>query len=232
MKTSMETKEFINHYKEAAVKFTWEYSEIKDYVPVIERATFNTINFLKNICDENIDENDIGIGIIYNENVASKIILYIKNKKLRGCNTVYSSFKEEYRSLAKGYDDKLLGFSMLLNNFERAKEFFKSIGFNDEQAKIKWDEIQFFKRKITTFNTLANKSLNKSRKVTAKLRFQVLSRDKFRCVLCGESESKLHVDHLTPVSKSGKNDMDNLMTLCQECNLGKGAMATNEWFLN
>lgn len=58
-----------------------------------------------------------------------------------------------------------------------------------------------------------------------KLRYQVLRRDGFRCVICGASAAdgvQLHVDHIKPVSKGGKTEMSNLRTLCERCNLGKG----------
>lgn len=62
-------------------------------------------------------------------------------------------------------------------------------------------------------------------RITAKKRYQVLHRDKFRCQICGAREedgARLHVDHIIPVSKGGTSDMDNLRTLCDRCNLGKG----------
>ncbi len=59
------------------------------------------------------------------------------------------------------------------------------------------------------------------------LRYKVLSRDKFKCVKCGVSPAtdhncKLHIDHIAPFSKAGKTILDNLQTLCENCNLGKG----------
>lgn len=63
-------------------------------------------------------------------------------------------------------------------------------------------------------------------KVTPKLRYKVMQRDGFRCVRCGASAAdgaKLHVDHIIPVSRGGKTEMSNLQTLCETCNLGKGA---------
>lgn len=58
------------------------------------------------------------------------------------------------------------------------------------------------------------------------LRYDVLRRDGFRCQLCGATAKdgvKLHVDHIKPVSRGGKTEMSNLRTLCERCNLGKGA---------
>jgi hypothetical protein len=65
-----------------------------------------------------------------------------------------------------------------------------------------------------------------SRNVPLGLRLKVLSRDNFRCIFCGKSPAidigtKLHIDHVTPFSKGGRSVLENLQTLCEECNLGK-----------
>lgn len=65
-----------------------------------------------------------------------------------------------------------------------------------------------------------------SRNVSLSLRLEVLSRDKFRCVFCGKSPAtdigtKLHIDHIMPFANGGKSILENLQTLCEECNLGK-----------
>jgi 5-methylcytosine-specific restriction endonuclease McrA len=62
--------------------------------------------------------------------------------------------------------------------------------------------------------------------ISPKIRFEVLQRDGNQCVKCGASptkdkETRLEVDHIIPVAKGGKNNMSNLQTLCQKCNLGK-----------
>ncbi len=67
-----------------------------------------------------------------------------------------------------------------------------------------------------------------SRSLSLALRYRVLVRDKFRCVICGASPAKdvgveLHVDHIHPWSRGGNNVENNLRTLCLKCNLGKGA---------
>ncbi len=63
-------------------------------------------------------------------------------------------------------------------------------------------------------------------KIKPSTRFAVLTRDGYRCQLCGRDVTdgvKLEVDHKTPVSKNGVNNPDNLWTLCWDCNRGKAA---------
>ncbi|MBF0475064.1 MAG: HNH endonuclease [Deltaproteobacteria bacterium] len=65
------------------------------------------------------------------------------------------------------------------------------------------------------------------RDVPLALRYYVLKRDSFRCVVCGTSPAitrgvVLHVDHIHPWSKGGATVADNLRTTCEACNLGKG----------
>jgi hypothetical protein len=60
----------------------------------------------------------------------------------------------------------------------------------------------------------------------AKFRFQILQRDKFRCVYCGrgpEDGVKLHIDHRDPRKLNGASTLSNLVTACFDCNIGKGA---------
>lgn len=57
-----------------------------------------------------------------------------------------------------------------------------------------------------------------------KRRFEILSRDKFRCRYCGRAASDgvvLNVDHIHPKAHGGTDDEGNLVTACWECNNGK-----------
>jgi 5-methylcytosine-specific restriction endonuclease McrA len=58
----------------------------------------------------------------------------------------------------------------------------------------------------------------------SKTRFDVLQRDGFCCVYCGQKPPsvELHVDHVVPVVRGGSNDISNLVSSCAECNRGKG----------
>lgn len=65
-----------------------------------------------------------------------------------------------------------------------------------------------------------------TRTVPVNIRLKVLDRDAYRCTLCGRSPAtdigvRLHIDHKIPFSKGGGSTIDNLQTLCQDCNLGK-----------
>lgn len=56
--------------------------------------------------------------------------------------------------------------------------------------------------------------------IPRKLRHEVFMRDGYRCRECGASkdETSLEIDHIVPVARGGTNDIDNLQTLCRECN--------------
>jgi 5-methylcytosine-specific restriction endonuclease McrA len=62
-------------------------------------------------------------------------------------------------------------------------------------------------------------------KVMPAMRWQVFQRDNWKCVSCGRTPIRddvtLHVDHINPRSKGGKDLLENYQTLCSVCNLGK-----------
>jgi hypothetical protein len=59
--------------------------------------------------------------------------------------------------------------------------------------------------------------------LTKKTRFEVFKRDSFTCQYCGCSSPNvvLNVDHISPVSEGGDNNLLNLITACFGCNAGK-----------
>lgn len=63
------------------------------------------------------------------------------------------------------------------------------------------------------------------RPISLSLRFSVFERDKRTCQYCGRtsSEVELQIDHVHPVALGGDNRIDNLLTACRDCNIGKGA---------
>ena len=51
----------------------------------------------------------------------------------------------------------------------------------------------------------------------ANSREHALFRDKYTCQCCGAKHTRLEVHHIIYRSKGGKDDLDNLITLCEDC---------------
>ena len=93
----------------------------------------------------------------------------------------------------------------LVTNFSRYKQ-----GFLTKDEFLKAVQVEPQKRQV--------------RSIPSAVRYQVLARDRGRCVLCGASSdagAALHVDHVMPKSRGGSDHPSNLQTLCQDCNAGK-----------
>jgi len=72
-------------------------------------------------------------------------------------------------------------------------------------------------------------------KIPDKKRIQILDRDGNKCLWCGRSAVdgiKLHVDHIVPEHFSGSSDFNNLGTLCNLCNVGKGSEYFGNYLLS
>ena len=66
--------------------------------------------------------------------------------------------------------------------------------------------------------------------VSKRLRFEILRRDNYTCRYCGASapDVVLHVDHVLAEALGGKNEASNLITACEDCNLGKSATTVDD----
>jgi hypothetical protein len=118
----------------------------------------------------------------------------------------------------------------------------KSLGINDQKQKIlillkKGDtvkkRIEYITNKyggnLVGCQDGPNKGfLNNNHKqlrspIESRLRHECFKRDNYRCKECGKTneETTLHCDHILPVSQGGKDELGNLQTLCDACNLAK-----------
>lgn len=59
--------------------------------------------------------------------------------------------------------------------------------------------------------------------ISKSLRHEVFKRNNYKCVECGTTnkEATLHIDHIIPKSEDGTDELNNLQTLCDKCNLSK-----------
>lgn len=86
------------------------------------------------------------------------------------------------------------------------------------EAKSRWEP------KVDTTRGVRPKRVG----LSPRTRFDILTRDGFRCRYCGANapDTVLHVDHVVSRKDGGTDDRANLVTACQDCNLGKGARST------
>jgi len=58
----------------------------------------------------------------------------------------------------------------------------------------------------------------------------IFMRDRYRCQYCGVKfpAFELTLDHITPRSRDGYDEQDNLATACKPCNQRKGARSPEE----
>lgn len=70
-----------------------------------------------------------------------------------------------------------------------------------------------------------DKERNKREYNTDRAKYTIYHRDKFRCIYCGktsyEDNIRLHIDHIIPYAYSRNNTIHNLVTACEDCNIGK-----------
>ncbi len=98
-------------------------------------------------------------------------------------------------------------------------------GRNSYRRSVEWS----FEELVTNLAELAQRDERRSRiaaerrKMTSRMRVDVLRRDGYRCQMCGRqaADVEMHVDHIVPVSRGGTTEISNLQTLCIDCNLGK-----------
>lgn len=102
--------------------------------------------------------------------------------------------------------------------FKQGKSIKRYWEFLEKITGHKWDirDVQYW------YRFLRNPSETRD-EIPPSLRYQVLKRDNFTCQKCGRKapEVKLEVDHILPWSCGGPTVLDNLQTLCEECNKGK-----------
>lgn len=162
---------------------------------------------------------------IYNEKVKSilsqQLDIEYKNLKI---------FKKEYLYRAK----KLLH-NLILNPIIDCQYcVYMSYSSTKGQVNLSKNECFSFNDLVTSYESVSRSYLDKNTylklalvergDLSDSLRYDILNRDNFKCVICGASSRegvRLHVDHIIPVSKGGKSIPSNLRTLCERCNVGK-----------
>lgn len=96
---------------------------------------------------------------------------------------------------------------------------------SDSNSKDSNPELQHLEDTQLIEDSVSTRHMTK-RNVSHRLRFLVFKRDGFKCAICGKSPAnhqgtELVADHRVAWSKGGETTMENLQTLCVQCNSGK-----------
>ena len=73
---------------------------------------------------------------------------------------------------------------------------------------------------------LSTEDKDERRMFTYDERSAALKRSRGRCACCGKklTTKTMTMDHIIPLSRGGKNEAENLVALCEDCNKKKGNM--------
>ena len=124
-----------------------------------------------------------------------------------------------------GETGQMLNYSTITNRFGDYKVFCETFS-NYKKGIVDKHAFQELKKK--------QKEKNKEREaISPRLRALVLNRDDKTCQDCGASPKKdkqvtLHIHHIKPVANGGKTVIDNLITNCDKCNLGKSNVVLDD----
>lgn len=69
---------------------------------------------------------------------------------------------------------------------------------------------------VSVFDKQQKSDRQKRGHVSSQIRTAVLQRDHHQCLLCGRQDN-LTVAHITPISRGGNSEIENLQTLCVPC---------------
>jgi 5-methylcytosine-specific restriction endonuclease McrA len=159
----------------------------------------------------------------------NKIELVDNNKYNLRCNECFTNFNKQIIKLTKE-NFKLLEQISELKDYYRDYIEKQQETYLEEISNLKNDNYYEFKNQINELKLyIMNKKMvasakdRKNRVLTKKEKEYIRQKFGNTCSNCNKEYEKkyLHIDHIKPISKGGKNTLDNLQMMCVECNLIK-----------
>ncbi len=131
------------------------------------------------------------------------------------CFMLFSPVYDSYLQIAMGKPTRFSELISKLNKWQR----------ETDEIESKLDDENISGESVSEEILLKAKEAAEQRiRVMPAMRWRVFQRDGWKCVACGrgsEDDVMLHIDHIVPRSKGGKDELDNYQTLCHLCNIGK-----------
>jgi hypothetical protein len=138
---------------------------------------------------------------------------------------------KEYGKFARKLTNKIIEkkpttqeeLTKLIAGFSHPFYTFNNITKEQFLARFPLKELFHQSRTPRQLGIIRQRKTIKRKTLSKRIRYLIMERDGFRCCICGRTakETKLEVDHRIPVSKGGTDSLDNLWTLCKDCNRGK-----------
>lgn len=112
---------------------------------------------------------------------------------------------------------------------DKIKVLKKGLKRKREEIEHLVKENSILKQQLETSQNRNNTTPYKPKRnpISKSIRHEVFVKDDFKCVECGATnqQTTLHVDHIIPVSQGGSDELRNLQTLCEQCNIAKNNRA-------
>lgn len=105
---------------------------------------------------------------------------------------------------------------------------------NTDSIKLKQKEYRKNNKEAIYLRNRARRELLKCSNISQKDIIDLIDFYNSKCYYCTINVVRginLHIDHVQPLSKGGKHNLENLVPACKTCNLKKGTK-TKEEFLN
>ena len=204
------TSEFEN-YKEFSSKRSFDNARVS---VVLQEYVLDNEKYFKHL-----------IGAI-DLNVRHYLIYSLESEKIFNNRTTDWYGRFDYEKLERKIFKKNMLKVVLDINITQVLEYISPKGRNVYRKKtvIHTEDVRKALENISKQREYKQQKEYQRNLMTPALRYDIMRRDGFRCVLCGARAAegaKLHVDHIKPIAKGGKTEASNLRTLCDRCNLGK-----------
>lgn len=216
-----------NNFNFKEISTMQRYIRQREYArKILDRVTAPSV--IKYHIENNIDQIRTDIeNAIYNINLLNEY-----NKQIEKLASEDSNNKSKY-SFKKFKKIENRVFNNLIHKREEflinvyLEVYYKSNGgkvYDSRHYRLYFDQLTDIYNEWQNGNKYEETKKQERKIMNDDIRYNVLKRDNYTCQICGvtaKDGAKLHVDHIIPVSKGGTNEMSNLQTLCDRCNIGK-----------